>query len=469
MKDLVDTQRQQKTSQEGSSTKDRLETESMCRVPRVSLASEKELSSGFSANLMEEILARNNMFLALERVIRNKGSHGVDRMKVDELPPYLKQNWLSIKESILKGEYRPKAVRRVEIPKPDGGVRLLGIPTVLDRLIQQAISQVLTRIFDPHFSDNSYGFRPGKSAHQAILKAKEHINQGNKYVVDMDLEKFFDKVNHDILMHRIAKKIKDKRVLKLIRLYLQSGVMQNGIQIKSDEGTPQGGPLSPLLANILLDDLDKELEKRGHSFCRYADDCNIYVKSKRAGKRVMESVTNFLEKKLKLKVNKEKSAVDRPTKRKFLGFSFYYARGGCNIRIHPKSIQRLKDKVREITSRSYSINMETRIARLNQISTGWVNYFSIAKAKGIIQNLDEWIRCRLRMCHWKQWKKPKTKMKNLITLGIPKDKAYEWGNTRKGYWRIAKSPILKRSLTNKYLKSISYHSLSERYLKMQST
>ena len=469
LKDLAGTQRQQKTSKEGSSTKNRLETKGMCRVPRASLASDKELSSGFSGNLMEEILSKDNMLLALQRVTRNKGSHGVDGMKVDELRPFLIQNWLPIKESILKGEYKPKAVRRVEIPKPDGGVRLLGIPTVLDRLIQQAISQVLTGIFDPHFSENSYGFRPGRSAHQAILKAREHINQGNKYVVDMDLEKFFDKVNHDILMHRLAKRIVDKRVLKLIRQYLQSGIMLNGIQVKSEEGTPQGGPLSPLLANTLLDDLDKELEKRGHNFCRYADDCNIYVKSERAGKRVMESITNFLEKNLKLKVNREKSAVDRPTKRKFLGFSFYTARGGYNIRIHPKSIKRLKERVREITSRSYSISMEARIARLNQITTGWVNYFSIAKAKAIIKSLDEWIRRRIRMCHWKQWKKPKTKIKNLITLGIPKDKAYEWGNTRKGYWRIANSPILARSLTNIYFKSISYQSLSERYLKMQST
>ena len=469
LKDLVDIQRQQKTSKEGFSTKDRLETKSMYRVPRVSLASEKELSSGFSDKLMEEILSRDNMFLALERVMRNKGSHGVDGMKVDELQPFLIQNWLHIKESILKGEYKPKAVRRVEIPKPDGGIRLLGIPTVLDRLIQQAISQVLTRIFDPHFSDNSYGFRPGRSAHQAILKAREHINRGNKYVVDMDLEKFFDKVNHDILMHRIAKRIADKRVLKLIRLYLQSGIMLNGIQVKSEEGTPQGGPLSPLLANILLDDLDKELEKRGHSFCRYADDCNIYVKSERAGQRLMESITNFLEKKIKLKVNKEKSAVDRPTKRKFLGFSFYITRGGYDIRIHPKSIKRLKEKVREITSRSYSISIDARIAKLNQITIGWVNYFAIAKAKGIVQSLDEWIRRRLRMCYWKQWKKPKTRVKNLIALGVPQHKAYEWGNTRKGYWRIASSPILARSLTNKYFKSISYHSLSERYLKMQLT
>lgn len=469
MKDSIHIRQQQKTSYEGSSAKNKLETEGMHGVPSILMASTKKTSSAVSDNLMERILSRDNMLMALKRVVKNKGSHGVDGMKVDELRPFLKQNWLSIKDSILKGTYRPSAVRRVEIPKPDGGIRLLGIPTVLDRLIQQAMAQVLTNIFDPSFSDNSFGFRPGRSAHDAVLKAKEYMNQGYKYVVDMDLEKFFDKVNHDILMNRISKRIEDKRVLKLTRLYLQSGIMLNGIVVRSEEGTPQGGPLSPLLANILLDDLDKELENRGHKFCRYADDCNIFVKSERAGQRVMESITSFLEKKLKLKVNKEKSAVDRPTRRKFLGFSFYNIWGKYNIRIHEKSIKRFKDKVRDITSRSYSISIEERIRRLNQIITGWVNYFSIAKAKGIMQGFDEWIRRRLRMCIWKQWKKPKTKCKNLILLGVPKHKAYEWGNTRKGYWRIAHSPILSRSLTNKYFESISYQSLSARYQKMQLT
>lgn len=464
-----DMRRQQKTSYEGSSAKDRLETEGMHRVPSISLASTKETSSVDCDNLMEKILFRNNMLTALKRVEKNKGSHGVDGMKVDELRPSLKQNWLSIKESILKGKYKPSAVRRVEIPKPDGGIRLLGIPTVLDRLIQQAIAQTLTNVFDPCFSENSYGFRPGRKAHDAILQAKEYMNEGYKYVVDMDLEKFFDRVNHDILMDRVSKRIKDKRVLKLIRLYLQSGIMLNGVIVRSEEGTPQGGPLSPLLANILLDDLDKELERRGHKFCRYADDCNIYIKSKRAGQRVMKNVTAFLETKLKLKVNEEKSAVDRPTRRKFLGFTFYTAKGGYNIRIHPKSIKRFRDKVRTITSRSYSISMGEKIRRLNQVIVGWVNYFSLANAKSIMQSLDEWIRRRLRMCIWKQWKKPKTKIKNLISLGIHRGKAYEWGNTRKGYWRIANSPVLSRSLTNEYFNSISYQSLSARYQKMQAT
>ena len=462
-------QRQQKTSYEGSSAKNRLETEGMHGVPSISMASPKETFSADSDNLMERILARENMLLALKRVEKNKGSHGIDGMKVDELRPFLKQNWLPIRESILKGQYKPNAVRRVEIPKSDGGIRLLGIPTVLDRLIQQAIAQTLTNIFDPHFSNNSFGFRPRRSAHDAVLKAKEYMNQGYKYVVDMDLEKFFDKVNHDILMHRVSKGVKDKRVLKLIRLYLQSGIMLNGVIVKSEEGTPQGGPLSPLLANILLDDLDKELENKGHRFCRYADDCNIFVKSKRAGQRVMESITKFLENKLKLKVNLEKSAVDRPTRRKFLGFTFYTAKGGYNIRIHSKSIKRFKDKIKEITSRNYSISREYRIKRLNQITIGWVNYFSIAKAKSIMQKLDEWIRRRLRMCIWKQWKNPKTKIKNLILLGVPKHKSYEWGNTRKGYWRIANSPILSKCLTNEYFNSISYQSLSARYQKMQVT
>lgn len=469
MKDSMYMRRQQKTSYEGSSAKNKLETKGMHGVPSVSMASSNEASSAISDNLIEVILSRENMLKALKRVEKNKGSHGVDGMKVDELRLFLKQNWVPIKESILQGKYKPNAVRRVEIPKPDGGIRLLGIPTVLDRLIQQSIAQTLTNIFDPYFSESSFGFRPRRSAHDAVLKAKGYMNKGYKYVVDMDLEKFFDRVNHDILMHRISKRVKDVRVLKLIRLYLQSGIMLNGVLVRTKEGTPQGGPLSPLLGNILLDDLDKELEIRGHKFCRYADDCNIFVKSERAGKRVMLGITRFLGNKLKLKVNKEKSAVDKPTRRKFLGFSFYNAWGKYDIRIHDKSIKRIKDKIKKITSRSYSISIKDRIRRLNQITTGWVNYFSIAKAKVIMQKLDEWIRRRLRMCIWKQWKKPKTKTKNLILLRVPKHKAYEWGNTRKGYWCIAKSPILSRSLTNKYFDSISYQSLSARYQKMQVT
>lgn len=288
--------------------------------------------------LLEEVLERNNMLLALKRVISNKGSHGVDGMKIDELREHIKKHWDTIKAKILESKYNPSPVRRVEIPKVDGGVRLLGIPTVQDRLIQQAIAQVLSRIYEPLFSNNSFGFRPRRGAKDAVTKSKQYINEGNRWVIDMDLEKFFDKVNHDILMGKLEKKIKDKRLLSLIRKYLKSGILINGVSVTSAEGTPQGGPLSPLLANIMFDELDKELEKRGHKFCRYADDNNVYVKSKRAGIRVMESMIKLIENKLKLKVNKDKSAVDFVSKRKFLGFSFYFAKGGAEIRIHEKSI-----------------------------------------------------------------------------------------------------------------------------------
>lgn len=300
-----------------------------------------------TSNLLERILDRENMFKALKRVVSNKGSHGVDGMKTYELKEHLMQNWLTIKEKLLEGSYKPSPVRRVEIPKDDGSKRLLGIPTVQDRLIQQAIAQELSKIYEPIFSDNSYGFRPNKSAHKAILKAKEYVNEGNYWVVDMDLEKFFDKVNHDILMYKLSLKINDKRVLKLIRKYLESGIMINGINVTLEEGTPQGGPLSPLLANIMLDEQDKELERRGHKFCRYADDSNVYVKSKKAGVRVLKGIRNLVENKLKLKVNEGKSAVDLVTRRKFLGFSFYFTKGKLEIRIHEKPIEKFKNKIRE--------------------------------------------------------------------------------------------------------------------------
>jgi RNA-directed DNA polymerase len=300
--------------------------------------------------LLNQILSRENMLQALKRVEQNKGSHGVDMMPVQNLRQHIVENWLSIKEAILKGTYEPMPVRRVEIPKPDGGVRLLGIPTVTDRLIQQAIAQVLSKVYDPTFSENSYGFRPNRNAHDAVRKAKEYIGEGYRWVVDMDLEKFFDKVNHDRLMSTLAKRIQDKPLLKLIRKYLQSGVMINGVVSSTLEGTPQGGPLSPLLSNIVLDELDKELERRGHKFVRYADDCNIYVKSKRAGLRTMASIQRFIEGKLRLKVNEKKSAVDRPWKRKFLGFSFTFHKEP-KVRIAKESLKRMKNKVREITSR----------------------------------------------------------------------------------------------------------------------
>ena len=416
--------------------------------------------------LLEEVLERNNMLLALKRVISNKGSHGVDGMKIDELREHIKKHWDTIKAKILESKYNPSPVRRVEIPKVDGGVRLLGIPTVQDRLIQQAIAQVLSRIYEPLFSNNSFGFRPRRGAKDAVTKSKQYINEGNRWVIDMDLEKFFDKVNHDILMGKLEKKIKDKRLLSLIRKYLKSGILINGVSVISAEGTPQGGPLSPLLANIMLDELDKELEKRGHKFCRYADDNNVYVKSKRAGIRVMESMIKLIENKLKLKVNKDKSAVDFVSKRKFLGFSFYFAKGGAEIRIHEKSIKRFKDKIKFYTNRNIGISMESRLKKLNQIMMGWINYYGIANAVAKLKELDKWIRRRLRACIWKQWKKISTRHRNLVKLGINKYKAWEYANTRKGYWRISKSPILSKSLNNKYLESLGFVSLTQTYQMM---
>ena len=416
-----------------------------------------------TSRLLEDVLERDNMLKAMYRVIRNKGSHGIDGMKTDELREHVKRTWTTVKSKLLEGKYNPSPVRRIEIPKPDGGIRLLGIPTVQDRMIQQAIAQVLSEIYEPTFSESSFGFRPNRGAKNAIKQSETYINQGYRWVVDMDLEKFFDKVNHDILMGKLEKKIKDRRLLKLIRKYLESGVLVNGIKVSSEEGTPQGGPLSPLLANIMLDGIDKELEKRGHKFCRYADDCNIYVKSKKAGIRVMDSVTKLIENNLKLKVNKNKSAVDLVTNRKFLGFSFYYRKGKFKIRIHDKSIKRFRDKIRDITNRNRGISIDERILRLNDSIRGWINYFGIADAKRKLKLLDSWIRRRLRACLWKQWKKTKTKYKNLIKLGISKSQAYQFANTRKGYWRISKSPILDIALNNGYFKSIGLMSLSNIY------
>jgi RNA-directed DNA polymerase len=413
--------------------------------------------------MIQELLSRENLLSALKRVEANKGSHGVDGMSVKSLREHILQNWQQIRQEIEEGTYEPSPVRRVEIPKPDGkGVRLLGIPTVTDRFIQQAIAQVLNPVFDPQFSESSYGFRPQRRGHDAVRKAKQYLKEGYRWVIDLDLEKFFDRVNHDRLMARLAKDVEDKAVLKLIRKYLQSGVMINGVLMDTKEGAPQGGPLSPLLSNIVLDELDKELESRGHRFVRYADDCNIYVKTRKAGGRVKESITIFIENRLKLKVNQDKSAVDRPWKRKFLGFSFTWNKDP-KVRIAPQSMKKVKTKIREITSRKRPLSMEQRIEELNRYLTGWCGYFALADTPSIFQGLDEWIRRRLRMCLWKQWKKPKTKVKRLLSLGLPKDKAFEWGNTRKGYWRVACSPILHRSLNNQYWKSNRLKNLMDRY------
>lgn len=403
----------------------------------------------FKPELMEEILSRNNLELALKRVRQNKGSAGIDRMTVDELPDYLKRNWETIKQQLLQGKYKPNPVKRVEIPKPDGGVRQLGIPTVTDRFIQQALCQILQAEYDKTFSDSSFGFRPKRSAHQAVLKAQAYQNEGYHYVVDLDLEKFFDRVNHDKLMGKIRRDIQDVRVLKLIRAYLNAGVMDNGVVSRSEEGTPQGGPLSPLLSNIVLDDFDHELEKRGHKFVRYADDCNIYVKTPRAGERVMKSVKEFIERKLKLKVNEKKSKVDKPTKRKFLGFSFFKIKS-VKIRIAPESLVRFKDRIREITHPRRRIKFVNLIKELQGYLRGWKGYFNLTESRKILADLDSWIRHRLRSYIWQQWPKVRTRYRMLIKFGIGHDLALQTAASGKGAWRISNSPALGIAFPAKY-------------------
>lgn len=418
--------------------------------------------------MMNQILSRENLILALKRVERNKGSHGVDGMTVKSLRSYVSEHWESLRIQLEAGTYEPSPVRRVEIPKPDGGVRLLGIPTVVDRFIQQAIAQVLSNVYDPTFSAFSYGFRPERNGHQAIRQARTYMEEGKRWVVDMDLEKFFDKVNHDKLMGLLTKRIQDSALLRLIQRFLKSGIMVNGVCTSSDEGTPQGGPLSPLLANIILNELDEELERRGHAFVRYADDFHIYVSSKKAGARVMDSITSWIEKKLYLKVNKDKSAVDRPWRRKFLGFSFTSNRKP-KVRIHRKSIQRMKEKVRTLTSRKKAWSMEYRLQKLNQFLVGWCGYFALADTGKVFQDLDSWIRRRLRMCLWKTWKLPRTRERNLIRLGVPKGKAHEWANSRKAYWRISHSPVLQRTLNNSYWSRSGLRDLYTRYQSLRQS
>jgi len=462
-------QRPQKTSNEGCLEEDRLEVERAPRAHSSTLASssEKARTEICTKNLLERIVSSENMDRALRRVERNKGSHGIDGMQTDTLRSYLTEHGEVLIKEILEGRYKPSPVRKVEIPKPDGGKRGLGIPTVVDRVIQQAIAQILTEVFEPEFSVHSYGFRPNKSAHQALKQAETYINLGYKVVVDVDLEKFFDRVNHDKLMHLISQKVEDKRVLSLIRRYLTAGVMEHGICVVSKEGTPQGGPLSPLLSNIMLNELDKMLEGRGHKFCRYADDCNIYVKSRRAGMRVMETVRRFLENELRLKINEGKSAVASPTKRKFLGYSFYYFKGIYKLRAHSKSLSKLKDKIREVTNRNVSMNFEVRLKKLTEKTRGWVNYFKLADMSYLLIEIDKWIRRRLRACIWKTWKRVRTRFTSLCKLGIERQKAWEYANTRKGYWRISNSPILSRAITNDRLIKRGYISMSAMYKKVK--
>lgn len=453
--------RQQKTAEAGCPCEGMVETESSKGAP--SIATPENAEKDGAESLLEQILHRDNLNAAYKRVKQKGGAAGVDGMTVGEMLPYLKEHREELLESIRKGQYKPQPVRRVEIPKPDGGKRMLGVPTVIDRMIQQAMVQVLQPIFEPTFSDNSFGFRPKRNAQQAMKRAKEYYEQGYTQVVDLDLAKYFDTVNHDLLIRMVKEQIKDEAVIKLIRKFLKSGVMANGLVSPTAEGTPQGGNLSPLLSNIYLTSFDRMLEARGHEFVRYADDCNIYVKSRRAAKRVMASCIKYLEGKLKLKVNREKSKVGSPLKLKFLGFSLYRTGKKIGIRPHQKSIQRFKDRVRQITSRKRGRSIEQILHELKVFTTGWLGYYSIADMGTRISSLNEWIRRRIRMYLWKQWKKISARFENLKRLKIPKGKAWEWANSRLGYWRIAHSWILTRSLTNEYLASIGYDDISKRY------
>jgi len=413
--------------------------------------------------LLERILDRDNLNNAFKRVKANKGAHGVDGMEVDELLQYLKDNRDPLRQSILDGKFRPNPVRRAEIPKEDGKKRNLGIPTVVDRVIQQAIAQILTPIFEKQFSDNSYGYRPGRNAHHAIRKSQDNMQQGYQYVVDMDLEKYFDTVNHSKLIEVLSRTIKDGRVISLIHKYLVAGVIVRHKFEETELGVPQGGPLSPLLSNIMLNELDKELEKRGHKFVRYADDLMIFCKSRRSAQRTLENITPFIERKLFLKVNKEKTTVDHVGRVKFLGLALYRYKGEARVRIHPKSVTKLKRKVKELTARSNGMGNEIRIQKLKSYIIGWMGYYKIADMKKLLAEIDEWMRRRIRMIYWKQWKRVRTRHKMLKTLGVEEQKAWEFANTRKGYWRISNSPILSTTLNNKTLKNFGFLYFSDYY------
>ena len=417
--------------------------------------------------LLELILSPNNLNEAYVQVKRNKGRGGVDKMEVESLKDYLVANKEALTASILGGTYRPQPVLRVEIPKDNGKKRPLGIPTVVDRVIQQAIAQILTQLFEPQFSTYSYGFRPRRNAHQALNKCKEYITAGYDQAVDLDLEKFFDTVNHSKLVEVLSRTVKDGRVVSLIHKYLNAGVQIGNDVEPSEMGVPQGGPLSPLLSNIMLNELDKELEQRGHKFVRYADDMVILCKSKRSAARVMGSITRFLEGKLFLKVNKDKSQSITVSKAKFLGYSFYRVKDEGRLRLHPKSVVKLKAKIKELTSRSNGWGNDRRKEALRQYIIGWVHYFKLADMGKLLAKIDEWYRRRLRMVIWKQWKRIKTKHQNLMKLGVKKSKAFAWANTRKGYWHTANSPILMATLTNERLKLAGYLFLSDYYQKVR--
>ena len=421
---------------------------------------------------MDIILSRPNLLSAYKQVVSNKGSAGIDGMKCEDLMGYLRTDWDRIRAELKKGSYIPQAVKGVEIPKPNGGKRLLGIPTVIDRFIQQAIHQVVSRIWEPHFSKFSYGFRPVMRAHFALQQAQAYINEGYQDVIDLDLKSFFDRVNHDKLMALLRQKITDKVLLRLIRRYLQSGILIGGVVSSRAEGTPQGGPLSPLLSNILLDQLDRELEKRGHRFVRYADDCSIFLRSRRAADRVKASITRFLENKLHLEVNEKKTKICRPVHFELLGYGFVPTykkdeRGKYNLRVAPKSWKRLKLKIKAITRKTSPIPFEERILRLNRLMRGWVQYFKLATGYQKLKDLDAWIRCRLRYCIWKQWKKPRRRYRAFVQLGVNHEWARKFAGSRKGGWAIACSPIMKVTVTEERLRQKGYIPFLEYYLSVK--
>ena len=417
----------------------------------------------FSDNLFERVLLRENIQAAWKRVRANAGAAGIDGITIDEFPAWAKSgHWQAVCTELKTGQYTPSPVRRVEIDKPDVGKRQLGIPTVTDRVIQQAIAQVLTPIFDSGFSENSFGFRPERNGHQAVKQVQSIINKGHCIAVDADLSKFFDRVNHDLLMTHLGYKVNDKRLLQLIKHYLRAGVMDNNVYMESREGVPQGGPLSPLLANIMLDPFDKELEKRGHKFARYADDFTILVKSQRAGERVLRSISNYLQKRLKLVVNSTKSQVVHADESKFLGFTFRKGR----IQWHPKTLKKFKKRVRELTNRNWGVSMEYQLHKISQFLRGWINYFGIAHCYQLCVELDHWIRRRVRMAYWRQWTKPRTKVRNLIKLGVSVKSAVACGITSKGPWRSSKTPGIQQAVSNAYLKSQGLYALRDGWIKL---